>query len=113
MNVDVKDGAYGLCVLDQHILVGTNTGNIAFFSHPDFGVQELSPSAHKGMIYEVVRHSTRQNGYNVMSLGCDNLLKIWNVQEQEFCPGASTLFFEETCKIGHNNKQITSVDVLA
>lgn len=35
MHNDIKENAYGLLVLDHHILTGTDNGNIAFFSTPD------------------------------------------------------------------------------
>ena len=96
MNLEIKEGAYGLLVLDNHILVGTMQGNIAFFNIRDFSERELSPRLHNGLIYELVDFGKRNRSQNVISLSGDSSLKIWNVTEMNFTENASTLFFEES-----------------
>jgi hypothetical protein len=78
MSTEVKEGAYGLVVLDNHVLVGTNQGSIAFYTAPELTQREISLPLHNGLIYEVIKHSDRVGGYNLLTLGCDNLLKLWN-----------------------------------
>lgn len=36
MSTEIKEGAYGLLVLDNHVLVGTYQGNISFYTAPEF-----------------------------------------------------------------------------
>jgi hypothetical protein len=80
-------------VLDNHVLVGTMLGNIAFFNPKDFSEKELSPRLHNGLIYELVDFGKRNRSHNVISLSGDSSLKIWNVSEMNFTENSSTLFF--------------------
>jgi hypothetical protein len=69
MIYDIKEGAYGLNVLDQHILVGTSNGNISFFSTENINQREATLKLHSGLIFDIVRLGQRHNGYNIVTLG--------------------------------------------
>lgn len=78
--IGIKEGAYGLAVIDSHILVGTNYGHIAFFNSTNLFQSEISIQLHSGLISDINLFGLRQNGYSLATLGMESTIKIWSVK---------------------------------
>ena len=114
LDVTIPEGAYGVQVLDNHILVGTDKGCISYLTGPSFTNREISPPLHSSTIFDMVHLSTFPSGYNIASLGGDQVLRLTRANYQIFDEtdeSGACFIFQDYTKIQHN-KTIATVDVM-
>jgi len=91
---DIRGGAYGLCTLDEHILVGDWEGRLSFFRSPYFTETEASIKLHPSVIFNLCKIATLPNGYLIATNSVDGTLKLIQGTLESFGSEETTLYYK-------------------
>ena len=82
LEIEVSENPYGLMVLDEHLLIGHSDGYLTFLRAPSFDDPEITNKLHKGLIFDIVPHVKKEYSQNIITIGYDYFLKLWNISEE-------------------------------